>query len=133
MRAILSNDDGSESDNAAAARPQLPPGFSTAEANLDSAITTSTEAATDLSAALTDGTLEETIFGKRASTMLIAAGKKLKTIRATVATENVKKARIASNGLPGVIGNMEGAMGNLLGLKTPNLKSKPVIFTWHTD
>ena len=101
--------------------------------DLDTALLASGAAITGLDAARNAGTLQGTTLGVRASRMLGVAEKKLKSTRAVVAKQDARKALTASRGLKSVLGNMEGAIGNLLGTSVPNLQSRPAIFSSETN
>jgi hypothetical protein len=111
----------------------VPPDLVGALADLDTALLASGAAVTGLDTAWNAGTLQGTTLGLRASKMLGVAEKKLKSTRAVVAKQDARKALTASRGLKSVIGNMEGAIGNLLGTSVPNLQSRPAIFSPETN
>ena len=110
-----------------------PPDMAGSLTDLDAALMASTDAQTLLTAAIAGATLQPATLGDRAAKMLLSAHKSLQKTRDVAATLEVTKAKSAAKGLVRVLGNQEGAMGNLLGSKVPSLSSKPDIYTWHAD
>ncbi|MEA3186394.1 MAG: hypothetical protein QOD99_224 [Chthoniobacter sp.] len=109
------------------------PDFAGASADLDTAATETGAATSTLNDAVQASTLQGTTQSGGALTLLDQAAQKIAAVKSAIATQNVRKAHAQNKPLNLVAGAEEGAIANLLGAKTPNLKPLPQLFTWHVN